>query len=106
MLLGQLLVCANYPVTRYLDILTPIKVVSGARAFQLLTKSEQDFALNTEVQYAPRAYEWMRNCRATEDGLSIAKVGDERSLDDLLPWTWEKVQSLPVSPVRKVLIFL
>lgn len=76
-------------------------VVSGARAFQLLSKEEQEFALNTDIQYAPRPYEWMRDCKATSDGLSIAKVGDERAFDDLPPWTWDQVQSHPVSfPLR------
>lgn len=71
--------------------------VSGARAFQLLSKEEQEFALNTEIQYAPRPYEWMRDCKATADGLSIAKVGNERAFEDLPPWTWDKVQSHPMA---------
>lgn len=69
---------------------------SGARAFQLLTEEEKQFALNTTVQYAPRAYEWMVNCKATEDGLTIAKVGNEKSLDELPEWTWDKVQAFPM----------
>ena len=75
-------------------------VISGARAFQLLTPEEQEFALNTTVQYARSAHEWIRDCKATSDGLGIAQVGDERSLDELPPWTWDKVQAFPVSALR------
>jgi hypothetical protein len=63
----------------------------------LLTPEEQEFALNTTVQYAPRAYEWIRDCKATSDGLGIAKVGDERSSAELPTWTWDNVQAFPVS---------
>ncbi|KAH7028929.1 alpha-ketoglutarate dependent xanthine dioxygenase [Microdochium trichocladiopsis] len=70
--------------------------VSGAKAFSLLSSAEQEFALNTTIQYAPRAYEWIRDCKATSDGLTIARVGDERALDDLPEWSWDKVQSHPM----------
>ncbi|GAB7355487.1 hypothetical protein MBLNU459_g5982t1 [Dothideomycetes sp. NU459] len=69
---------------------------SGARNFQLLTPEEKRFALNTTVQYAPRAYEWIRDCKATADGMSIAKAGREKDLSDLQDWTWDKVQSFPM----------
>ncbi|KAF8851794.1 alpha-ketoglutarate dependent xanthine dioxygenase [Acephala macrosclerotiorum] len=71
--------------------------ISGAKAFQLLTPSEQEFALNTIVQYAPRAYEWIRNAKATSDGLGIAKVGDEAKEEDLPAWSWDKVQAFPMA---------
>lgn len=58
---------------------------------------EQEFAMNTEVQYAPRAYEWIRDCKATSDGMSIANKGREKNLSDLQDWSWEKVHSFPVS---------
>ncbi|KAK8209941.1 hypothetical protein BKA81DRAFT_378878 [Phyllosticta paracitricarpa] len=57
--------------------------LSGARAFELLTPEEKEFALNTTILCAPRAYEWMRECKATEDGMTIAKVGKERPLEEL-----------------------
>lgn len=71
-------------------------VISGAKAFELLSPEQQEFALNTTVQYAPRAYEWIRNAKATSDGLGIAKVGDETNEKDLPPWTWDNVQAFPV----------
>ncbi|KAK7560575.1 alpha-ketoglutarate dependent xanthine dioxygenase [Phyllosticta citricarpa] len=57
--------------------------LSGARAFELLTPEEKEFSLNTTILCAPRAYEWMRECKATEDGMTIAKVGKERPLEEL-----------------------
>lgn len=70
--------------------------MSGALAFQLLSDEEKEFALNTTVQYAPRAFEWMLDCKATDDGLTIAKKGGEKSFDELPEWSWDKVQSFPV----------
>jgi hypothetical protein len=78
------------------DWLLYFKVISGARAFDLLSPEQKEFALNTTVQYAPRAYEWIRDCRATSDGLGIARVGDERKEDELPEWSWDKVQAFPV----------
>ncbi|KAK8191992.1 alpha-ketoglutarate dependent xanthine dioxygenase [Phyllosticta capitalensis] len=68
--------------------------LSGARAFELLTPEEKEFALNTTVLYAPRAYEWMRDCKATEDGFTIAKTGREKPLAELhdnltYPMVWK-----------------
>lgn len=51
----------------------------------------------TTVQYAPRAYEWMGNCKATADGMSIAKKGREKDLRNLQDWSCKNVQSFPVS---------
>lgn len=73
-------------------------VFSGATNFELLSAAEQEFAMNTTVQYAPRAYEWIKDCKATADGLSIAGRGREKAEKDLAPFTWEKVHSYPVSP--------
>ncbi|KAK8038315.1 sulfonate dioxygenase [Apiospora phragmitis] len=68
---------------------------SGARAFDILSDEEKEFALNTTVQYAPRAYEWMLDCKAREDGLTIAKSGKEKRLKDLPEWSWNKVHAFP-----------
>ncbi|KAH9906293.1 alpha-ketoglutarate dependent xanthine dioxygenase [Xylariomycetidae sp. FL2044] len=69
---------------------------SGARAFQLLSEEEKRFALHTKVQYAPRAYEYIRDCKATDDALTIAKVGREKNLDELPDWSWDQVHSYPM----------
>ncbi|KAI1370210.1 sulfonate dioxygenase [Hypoxylon crocopeplum] len=70
--------------------------VSGARAFSLLTPEEREWAMNTQVQYAPRAYNWIGECKATSDGLTIESQGKEMSLDALEPWTWDKVHTYPL----------
>jgi xanthine dioxygenase len=73
------------------------QVFSGARAFELLSPAEQEFALNTTVTYAPQAYEYIRQCKATEDGLSIPCTGKEIPIDELSDWSWDKVAEHPVS---------
>ncbi|KAI7082555.1 hypothetical protein KC356_g8289 [Hortaea werneckii] len=69
---------------------------SGARNFELLSADEQDFAIRTTVQYAPRAYEWIKDCKATADGLSIAKRGREKAEDELPDFEWDKVHEFPM----------
>jgi hypothetical protein len=77
-------------------LLIIITVFSGHRAFQLLSPEEQQFALNTTVHYAPKAYEWIRDCKATPDGLTIASVGLEKELNELSDFSWDQVHSFPV----------
>lgn len=72
-------------------------VFSGARAFALLTPEEQEFALNTTVTYAPQAYEYIRQCKASEDGLTIPTLGSEVPVEKLSEWSWDKVAEHPVS---------
>ncbi len=71
---------------------------SGARAFELLTPEQQEFALNTTVTYAPQAYEYIRHCKSTEDGMTIPAMGRETAADDMSPWSWDKVAEHPVRP--------
>ncbi|KAJ5565191.1 hypothetical protein N7513_001433 [Penicillium frequentans] len=69
---------------------------SGARAFALLTPEEQEFALNTTVTYAPQAYEYIRQCKASEDGLTIPTLGSEVPVEKLSEWSWDKVAEHPM----------
>lgn len=69
---------------------------SGARNFELLSPEEHDFAVRTTVHYAPRAYEMIRHCKASSDGLTIENVGRETPLEDLPSWEPEKVHSFPM----------
>ncbi|KAL1591490.1 hypothetical protein SLS60_011882 [Paraconiothyrium brasiliense] len=69
---------------------------SGARNFEVLSPEEQEFALNTTVHYAPRAYEMIRNCKASSDGLTIENVGRETPISDLPAFSPEKVHSFPM----------
>lgn len=83
----------TYCLTRYI-------VFSGARAFALLTPEEQEFALNTTVTYAPQAYEYIRQCKASDDGLTIPTMGNEAPAEKLSEWAWDKVAEHPVSDFR------
>ncbi|RMZ08226.1 hypothetical protein D0864_01794 [Hortaea werneckii] len=67
-----------------------------ARNFELLSVEEQDFAIRTTVQYAPRAYEWIKDCKATADGLNIAQRGREKTEDELPDFEWDKVHEFPM----------
>ncbi|KAJ5997634.1 hypothetical protein N7499_005971 [Penicillium canescens] len=69
---------------------------SGARAFALLTPEEQEFALNTTVTYAPQAYEYIRQCKASDDGLTIPTLGKEVPVEKLSEWAWDKVAEHPM----------
>jgi hypothetical protein len=77
-------------------------VFSGSRNFSLLTPEEKRFALHTTVEYAPRAYEWIKACKATSDGLSIARVGREKAESELPAFEREKVHSFPVSEAASI----
>lgn len=85
-------------------MLIQVLVFSGARAFSLLAPKEQEFALNTTVTYAPQAYEYIRHCKSSEDGLTIPTMGKEVPLDELSEWSWDKVAEHPVSPPGHVVV--
>ena len=69
---------------------------SGAKLFSLLTPEEQDWALRTKVQYAPRPYNFMLNCKATSDGLTLVSEGKELALSEIPAFEWDKVQTHPL----------
>ncbi|RDW75729.1 alpha-ketoglutarate dependent xanthine dioxygenase-3 [Coleophoma crateriformis] len=69
---------------------------SGARAYEMLSADEKEFALKTTVTYAPQAYEYIRHCKSTEDGLSIPTLGRETALENLSEWSWDKVAEYPM----------
>ncbi|KAH7000589.1 alpha-ketoglutarate dependent xanthine dioxygenase [Ilyonectria destructans] len=69
---------------------------SGARAFELLNAEEKEFALNTTVTYAPQAYEYIRHCKSSEDGLTIPTFGRETKPEDLSEWSWGEVAEHPM----------
>lgn len=63
----------------------------------MLSEDEKEFAMNTTVTYAPQAYEYIRHCKASADGLTIPTIGREVPIEELSPWTWDKVAEHPVS---------
>ncbi|KAL2834799.1 alpha-ketoglutarate dependent xanthine dioxygenase [Aspergillus pseudoustus] len=68
------------------------QIAAGATAFF----SGAHFALNTTVTYAPQAYEYIRQCKASEDGLTIPVFGREAPLEKLSEWSWDRVAEHPI----------
>jgi len=70
--------------------------VSGSRAFRDLTPAQQDYALRTQVRYAPHPYVWIKQARAHSTGLGIVSEGKELSRADLPPHREEEIATLPL----------
>lgn len=70
--------------------------MSGAIAFNLLSKEDQDLALGTTVEYAPHPYIFISPARATSDGLTMVSEGKETPFEDLPEWEKSKVKKLPM----------
>lgn len=68
---------------------------SGNKLWNMLTPEEQDWALRTTVGYAPKPYNFMMNCKASSDGLTIVSEDKEVPIEQL-DFDWEKVQSHPL----------
>ncbi|CCG83230.1 Putative dioxygenase C576.01c [Taphrina deformans PYCC 5710] len=68
---------------------------SGNKLWNLLSPEDQEWALNTTVQYAPKPYNFMMNCKASSDGLTIVSEGKETALAEM-SFEWAKVQSHPL----------
>lgn len=68
---------------------------SGNELWNRLTPEEQDWALRTTVNYAPKPYNFMMNAKASNDGLTIISEGKETPIDQL-DFDWSKVQSHPL----------
>ncbi|EGW33511.1 uncharacterized protein SPAPADRAFT_60857 [Spathaspora passalidarum NRRL Y-27907] len=78
--------------------------VSGAQAFKNLSDEDQEFALNTTVEYAPHPYIFISPARATSDGLTMVSEGKEMNFEELPEWEASKVKKLPMvwtNPVTK-----
>jgi xanthine dioxygenase len=70
--------------------------VSGAKAFELLSPSQKDWALKTKVRYAPHPYVWIRNARALSSALGLVSEGRELRREELPPHEESKVMTLPL----------
>ena len=70
--------------------------LSGADIFQQLTPEEKEFALTTDVVYAPHPYIFISKAKAEDDGLTIASEGKETPLESLPPFEKQKVKQLPM----------
>ncbi|KAH8989577.1 hypothetical protein EDB92DRAFT_2115273 [Lactarius akahatsu] len=82
--------------------------VSGRTMFDILPRPLQSVAVRARVRYAPHPYVWMGPVAAHSTGLALESEGKEVSLDQLPPWTEDKIQVLPATwknPVTGALHF-
>jgi hypothetical protein len=81
--------------------------VSGKTMFDILPRTLQSVSVRARARYAPHPYVWMSPAAAHNTGLAIESEGKELSLDQLPPWTEDKVKVFPVvrAPLRGVLTF-
>lgn len=76
--------------------------VSGSRAFRDLTPDQQDFALRTQVRYAPHPYVWIKQARANSNGLGLVSEGKELPRAELPPYSDDELVTLPLVWVNPV----
>ncbi|KAE9394490.1 Clavaminate synthase-like protein [Gymnopus androsaceus JB14] len=82
--------------------------VSGQTMFQILPAKLKSVAVRAKVKYAPHPYVWMARSHVRSPGIGLESEGLEKSLDELPPWTEEKIKVYPVlwkNPVTKDLSF-
>ncbi|KAH9958966.1 hypothetical protein BC827DRAFT_1269185 [Russula dissimulans] len=82
--------------------------VSGKTMFDILPPALQSVAVRARVRYAPHPYVWMTPAAAHSTGLAIETEGKERPLNELPPWTEDKIRVFPVTwknPVTGALHF-
>jgi alpha-ketoglutarate-dependent taurine dioxygenase len=70
--------------------------VSGSRAFRDLTPEQQDFALRTQVRYAPHPYVWIKQARANSNGLGLVSEGKELPRAELPAYSEDEIVTLPL----------
>jgi alpha-ketoglutarate-dependent taurine dioxygenase len=70
--------------------------VSGYRAFRDLSTEQREWALRTQVRYAPHPYVWIRNARARSNALGIESEGKELQRDELPPFEQDEITTLPL----------
>jgi hypothetical protein len=75
----------------------PTSTPAWKRNFELLGEDGRQFSLHTTVHCASRAYEWIKDCKVTDDGLSMVAASHEKAESDLPAFEREDVHSSPVS---------
>lgn len=76
--------------------------VSNVQTYELMTPEEQVIADHSWVEYAPRPYSWMGDCRGNPNGLGVVSEGREKSLDELGEWDPAHVKRYPMVWVNPV----
>lgn len=82
---------------------------SNVQTYELMTPEERKTADHSWVEYAPRPYAWMGDCRGNSNGLGVVSEGREKSLDDLGDWDPAHVKRYPmvwVNPVTGAKAFM
>lgn len=70
--------------------------VAGSRALELLSPELREVAYNSEIEYAPRCFEWFSTAHSTRLGHTIETEGLEKPIDQLKPWVREKLCRYPM----------
>ncbi|PSS18716.1 hypothetical protein M430DRAFT_50709 [Amorphotheca resinae ATCC 22711] len=71
-------------------------MVSGARALSLLSPELRAIVYHSRIEYAPHCFEWMSTARSTRLGHSLETEGREKPLDQLKPWSRDKICVYPM----------
>jgi hypothetical protein len=71
-------------------------MVAGSRALQLLDPELREIVLNSRIEYAPHAFQWMSTARSTRLGHLIETEGREMPLGKLSPWTEDEICVYPM----------
>jgi alpha-ketoglutarate-dependent taurine dioxygenase len=71
-------------------------MVAGSRALELLDPKMKELVYNSRIEYAPHCFEWMSTAHSTRLGHTIETEGLEKPLDQLKPWTKEKICVYPM----------
>ncbi|KAL5343443.1 putative dioxygenase [Aspergillus crustosus] len=71
-------------------------MVAGSRALDLLDDETREIVLNSRIEYAPHAFQWMSTARSAQLGHILETEGKEVPLDKLRPWSQDKVCIYPM----------
>ncbi|KAF9775609.1 hypothetical protein IL306_006270 [Fusarium sp. DS 682] len=71
-------------------------MVAGARALALLSEETRNIVMNSRIEYAPHAFVWMSTSHSTRLGHLLETEGLEKPLDQLPPWSQDKVCIYPM----------
>jgi len=81
--------------------------VSGKTMFDILPRELQNVAVRARVRYAPHPFDWMNPAAAHSTGLTMESEGKEVPLNELPPWTEDKIKVLPlVRPLPPLFLLL
>ena len=70
--------------------------VAGSRALELLDEETRNIVLHSRVEYAPHAFRWIFPAKPMFLGHSLETEGKEVPLDQLPPWTRDKICIYPM----------